>query len=1061
MPELSMTRRGFAKAAALLGVSAALAGCSQPEVVQPGQSTSAQSSGSSASGASAVPEVQDDVKVIRTACRGCGKFECGVLVTVKNGRAIKIEGDTSYPGSMGNCCAKSQASLQAAYHPMRLTYPMKRTTPKGENPQWERISWEEAIELSCSKFDEIQEKYGGAALAFFGGTSRIYAMSGMSAMAYLYDSPNSVSPGQVCKGPRNSVSGATTGSGRELYFCENVWRPNVWVQWGSGIEVSNYDDPGRVAVDNVAHADAYINIDARMSNLAKEAQALDKGYYLGVRPGTDNAIALAWTKMAIDEELYDAWYTKRWTDCAFLVCDDMEPTGVEDEEYLTVGLVGTTKAKRTFKTHLVKECDVDPAQLPWDVEGEGDPHRFIVWDAANQRFTYLDSSTGLWEGEGPFKPKYVAGSEWYMEAAQFEPKNNEKQEKSLWEMYEWEEVKGQMVYSGRPGLSGVMLPDPDDMPTVEGCEKPTDPALYTDDMPEVTLKDGRSVKLRSVFEHYYDNCKDWTPEAAEETTGVKAQLIVDAFHAYAHRYDPASGTFNGSINYSVTHEHTGNGMKMIHTFDSLDAIMGNLDVPGGHRGNTPCASVNTDQTTRVLGQFLRVGDKNKVDDPEQAKRAMRMPYQSGDASTVYRAMKTHEPYRIYGGLTQAGAILNQSNLHEAFEGVKELEFFVDANLWEDPISSLADVLFPEQHWMEIPGCTRITQGSNGFYGAHIHCIDAPGEARYGIDWVADWYKQKGVPFWTTRTDGGDEWEMDDFLRDKAVQSTGMTWQEYAEKFQKDGWFDARQTNPNGFGCCRRFMTGWLRTPFDGRPGFNTNTTRHEVWVTDFETKMAKAVEQCTGQPYGAKYALPYYVEPKSSPNGGGGYVEVQGNNPDNPNHEKIATYTIDNYPYILSTGRRIPVYFHSEHRQLPWCREVWPVPRLEINPVDAKELGLENGDWAWIETPFGKIRQNVDVNSCVKPGRMNAEHSWWFPELDQPGHGFELCGCNCLVDSFAQCEGKGAPQLRGYLANVYKATPENSPFNNPVPCGEDGTPIITSSDDPRLKEWAPTYEGRA
>ena len=37
--------------------------------------------------------------------------------------------------------------------------------------------------------------------------------------------------------------------------------------------------------------------------------------------------------------------------------------------------------------------------------------------------------------------------------------------------------------------------------------------------------------------------------------------------------------------------------------------------------------------------------------------------------------------------------------------------------------------------------------------------------------------------------------------------------------------------------------------------------------------------------------------------------------------------------------------------------------------------------------------------------------------------------------------------------NVYKATPENSPFGNPVPCGDDGTPIIVSGDDERLKNW--------
>ena len=51
--------------------------------------------------------------------------------------------------------------------------------------------------------------------------------------------------------------------------------------------------------------------------------------------------------------------------------------------------------------------------------------------------------------------------------------------------------------------------------------------------------------------------------------------------------------------------------------------------------------------------------------------------------------------------------------------------------------------------------------------------------------------------------------------------------------------------------------------------------------------------------------------------------------------------------------------------------------------------------------------------------------------------------------------------LRTYPVKIYKATPENSPFGNPVPCDDDGTPIIASADDPRLKEWKPVYEGRA
>lgn len=64
-----------------------------------------------------------DIKRIRTCCRGCGKMECGVWVTVENGRAVKVEGDTSCFTSGGNCCAKSQSSIQAAYHPTACCLP--------------------------------------------------------------------------------------------------------------------------------------------------------------------------------------------------------------------------------------------------------------------------------------------------------------------------------------------------------------------------------------------------------------------------------------------------------------------------------------------------------------------------------------------------------------------------------------------------------------------------------------------------------------------------------------------------------------------------------------------------------------------------------------------------------------------------------------------------------------------------------------------------------------------------------------------------------------------------
>ena len=91
---------------------------------------------------------------------------------------------------------------------------------------------------------------------------------------------------------------------------------------------------------------------------------------------------------------------------------------------------------------------------------------------------------------------------------------------------------------------------------------------------------------------------------------------------------------------------------------------------------------------------------------------------------------------------------------------------------------------------------------------------------------------------------------------------------------------------------------------------------------------------------------------------------------------------------------------------------------------------------------------------------VNAEHQWWYPELSQVDHGFKLSGVNCLIDRHAQDRICGSSNLRAYGVKVYKATPENSPFGNPVPCDSTGKPIIHTSDDPRLKEWLPTYEGR-
>lgn len=149
MAKLSLTRRSFLKAAAVTGAASTLSFAAAP----------------SAALAEGVDESAGEVKRIRSCCRACGKCECGVWVTVQDNKVIKVEGDESNAHSRGHCCAKSQASMLALYHPDRLRYTMKRTNPKGEDdPGWVRVNFAEAMDEIGAKYNELIDKYGGKSI---------------------------------------------------------------------------------------------------------------------------------------------------------------------------------------------------------------------------------------------------------------------------------------------------------------------------------------------------------------------------------------------------------------------------------------------------------------------------------------------------------------------------------------------------------------------------------------------------------------------------------------------------------------------------------------------------------------------------------------------------------------------------------------------------------------------------------------------------------------------------------------------------------------------------------
>ena len=124
-------------------------------------------------------------KVVHAACPHDCPDACGVLITVENGRATRIQGDPAHPVTRGFLCAKVAKYLDRVYSPDRVLYPMRRVAPKGSGSKnasdFVRISWDEALSEIASRFKSIAGEFGSEAILpySYGGTLAVLSGSSM------------------------------------------------------------------------------------------------------------------------------------------------------------------------------------------------------------------------------------------------------------------------------------------------------------------------------------------------------------------------------------------------------------------------------------------------------------------------------------------------------------------------------------------------------------------------------------------------------------------------------------------------------------------------------------------------------------------------------------------------------------------------------------------------------------------------------------------------------------------------------------------------------------------
>ena len=90
------------------------------------------------------------------------------------------------------------------------------------------------------------------------------------------------------------------------------------------------------------------------------------------------------------------------------------------------------------------------------------------------------------------------------------------------------------------------------------------------------------------------------------------------------------------------------------------------------------------------------------------------------------------------------------------------------------------------------------------------------------------------------------------------------------------------------------------------------------------------------------------------------------------------------YPFILNTGSRLPMFIHSRINHLSWTRSLRPNhPSADINPADAERLNIKTDDDLRISTPYGSSDVKANLTHIVLPGVLHMYHGWADANVNQ------------------------------------------------------------------------------
>lgn len=341
--------------------------------------------------------------------------------------------------------------------------------------------------------------------------------------------------------------------------------------------------------------------------------------------------------------------------------------------------------------------------------------------------------------------------------------------------------------------------------------------------------------------------------------------------------------------------------------------------------------------------------------------------------SIWNAILKEEPYPVKAMITWcSNPLVTAANAKNVYKALKSpnLDLHVVLEVFMTPTALLADYVLPSASKLEMSSCSPM-EDFVPIFACSEKAIEPMGERRPNNRFFIELAKRLGFGEYFP-------WETEEELHNYRLEPLGINFEKAAKEMYAIG------SEP---------WTYETINPRTGKPtGFATPSGKLELY--------SNVLDELGYDP------LPFYEEPPESP---------------------VSTPEVaEEYPLILNTGGTFNPQFQSEQRQLgTGMREAHPDPLMEIHPDTAQELGIAEGDWAYIETRRGVIKQKAVLTTNIHPRVVNVEHGWWFPE--QPArepwlHGLWQSNANVLTmdDAEASDPLSGSSAMRALLCKVYK-----------------------------------------